>query len=303
MPLISFEANKLLYEVFVGIKDICGDWFEKIGTYKVAENTSLNKPNRFLCTSLGSPCTPSCSLFNPLKQCEHSKLEIRQLSAADSVHLLFAQKKEDRVFWTNFYECFHPKKDPKDALPKRTTLEFPDDLPDVPEAVIQQTAKASLSLKKDDPKYWSQERLVWALGEDKVKKRIAMSDWYWSWLNKILMPAHVEPNLKLLKAKHDLDEALSKKYGKKELSDEDMYEISPSDGIYVEVKKAISVLGDGLCGVKVKLLTTPANQETYNDSGNEQKSSVEKSPKIIRHPVSPPHKLNLSDSNHRPPGG
>lgn len=263
----------------------------------------MSKPNRFLCTSLGSPCTPSCSHFDPLRQCEHSKLEIRQLSAADSVHLLFAQKKEDRVFWTNFYECFHPKKDDKDKLPKRTTLEFPDDLPDVPEAIIQQTAKASLSLKKDDPKYWSPERLVWALGDGKVKKRIAMSDWYWSWLNKVLIPAHVEPTLKLLKAKHDLDEALSKKYGKKELSDEDTYEVSPSDSIYVEVKKAIGVLGDGLSGVKVKLSTILVGQETGNGLDNAQRSSEGKTPKIVRHPVSPQHKQNQSDSIHKPPGG
>jgi len=300
MPLIFFEASKQLYEVFVGIKNICSVWFEKIGTYRVTDNFALSKKNRFYCTSLGTPCTPACSHFNPLKQCEHSDLEIRQFSIADSVHLFFSQKKDDRIYWENFYECFHPKKSTEEPV-KRTTLVFPDDMPVVPDSIIKQTAKASLKLKKDDPKYWSTTRLEWALSDnDKMKKRTAMSDWYWNWYQKVLIPANVELSLKLLKAKHELDEALSKKYNKKDLSDEDMFDVSVSDPIYAEVKRNMDILGS-LTGVKVNIIKL-VDSDNGIDGNNGQKLSAENSPKIIRHPVLLPHNPLKTDSIRKQSG-
>lgn len=301
MPLISFAASRSLYEVFVGINKFCSSWFESINKFKRTDNLNLDKPNRFLCESLGSPCVPSCHLFSPIRQCGHSQLEIRQHSIADSALLYLSQRRDEKEYWELFYECFHPK--PKDENEVgRTTLEFPDDLPNIPNAMIEQTAKASLKLQKDDPKYWTPQRLQWALGSDPVKKRIGRSDWYWSWYNKVLVPAGLEPSLKMLKAKHELDEVLSKKFDRNEVGNEEVLEVTTDDKIYPTVKRLLGVINENLTGLNLKVVK-PEVSKSDNDEGNEQIASEVPTPVIVHHPAKPLDKPHPTDSNHTSPEG
>jgi len=298
MPLITFETNVMLYEVFIGLKKLSSDWLEKVGTYKISKSLTLDRSNRFLCSSLGTPCTPSCRFFSPTEQCKYSILEIRQYSLADHVHLLFALRKEDHEFWSDFYGCFHPKK--KDEPKKRTTLIFPDDLPEIPSAVIKQTAESSLNLPPTDPGYWTPQRTSWALGSDIIKKRIAMSGWYWSWYVTNLQPNNIEPSLKILRAKHDLDEALSEKYGKKDLSDTELISICVSDPSYVMVKRSMDILGQNLIGLNLQITDTTTSVDSKNGivSHNEQTMKVDQNHGIKPLPELLPHTLSSPSPTH-----
>lgn len=301
MPLISFEASQLLYEVFVGINKFCQPWFDTIQKYKLADNLHMSKPNRFLCKSLGSPCVPSCSRFDPLTQCDHSKLEIRQHSLADTMVVYFSQRRAEREHWELFYECFHPKKD-GEGDGKRTSLDFPDDLPDISDEIIKQTAKASLKLDKDDYRYWTSQRLQWAIGKDAVERRIGRSDWYWNWYSKVLVPAGVKPDLKILKAKHDLDEVLSEKYGRKAVGDESPLVVKTSDKIYPSVKRLLGIINQNMTGLNIQISKSEESKPD-NVSDNEQKAEGVPTPTIVHHPSSTPSKPSLKGPDYTDPGG
>ena len=223
------------------------------------------KSNVVNCSTTGSPCSPGCRLFKE-KGCPGSSLEINQISLSNMVYWLLQRRSEKKYHWKNFYDCFHPPQEKAPAVTpggdfiaqrkserRQAILEFPNDIPSVPDNIARSTIKAGKDSPPSSQSHWDDEREAWWKSDDNLKKRMAMSDWYWKWYSRTLKPEGITLTLDLAKAKRRVDGIIAKKMGT-EFFDDSTIEVGAEDPIYVSLKKALAAFPDiKICGLDLKI--------------------------------------------------
>lgn len=159
---------------------------------------------------------------------------------------------EKREKWRLFYDCFHPRDKKASGEKKQAVVEFPDDQPNIPDSAIKETIK-NCPKEKDNPAHWDVQRQNAVSGKDKVLRRMALSDWYWSWFKKVVEPKNIKLNKEVAKNKHRLDNILGERFGE-DFSDDQVIRVKRDWPEYPEMVSLITKLG-GIAntGLKMKL--------------------------------------------------
>lgn len=208
---------------------------------------------RFICGSTKDSCNPACARFDPCVQCKYVDVEITYYTLTEALALYTQMQYMEYERWKTLAVLIDPSRAVKSGKrgdkTKKFEVKFPHDIAILTGSQASSNFSASKHLSPDDPAYWSEERLRACTQGTEIERRMASTDWDWSWYSKSLAAGNTL-NSSLCARKIEFDRMMFKKFGD-DYEDTGVYIVTTDDEEYTKLKPLYNQLAK-VMSVKVQ---------------------------------------------------